>query len=341
MTYIRSYSQISTQEPITDSWFDAPVPCSERHSRSLDASYGAFIPPVAARRMGLLLKRAVATSLTALKNAGIEMPDAILCGTGLGCIENTEKFLTAMIENGESCLQPTFFINSTHNTIASQVATFIKCHGYNNTYAHLGISFESALMDALMQFELGRLSSALVCGNDEMTPTYFKLFDKVGFWGTDAVPGPSAGECSVALTLSDEPGDRPLCRLVDVMLRNCMPLEDVKISLKRFLEANSISPEEIGLVVTGRTGELTSDASYDALVAGVFGDCKPQARYKHIFGDCFTSGAYGVVLGAEAAARGYLPEAWIYGDHKPSRLDNILIINSFQSNDWAFILLGK
>lgn len=341
MIYIRSYSQISNQEPLTGNWFDLPVPCRGRHCRSIDASYNTYIPPMVARRMGVLLKRAVVTSVTALKDAGIEIPDAILCGSGLGCIENTEKFLSAMIENNESCLQPTFFINSTHNTIASQVATFTKCHGYNNTYAHLGISFESALMDALMQFELGRISNALVCGNDEMTPTFFRLFDKVGFWGTGSVPGPSAGESSVAMILSDEPGGHHLCRLEDVMLRSLRPIADIEASLRRFLESNSITPDEIDLIVTGRTGEMKTDAAYDALVGGVFGESKAQAHYKHIFGDCFTSGAYGVALGSEAASRGYIPEVWMCGAVKPSRLDNILVINSFRSDDWAFILLRK
>ena len=160
--YIDTFAQISTQSPLEQSFFDSPVPCAGDYCRAIEADYSKFIPPIAARRMGALLKRALATSLTALKEASLESPEAIIFGTGLGCIDNTEKFLTAMIDNAETCLQPTFFINSTHNTVASQVATFLKCNSYNSTYAHLGMSFEGALMDALMQIELGQIGNAHV-----------------------------------------------------------------------------------------------------------------------------------------------------------------------------------
>ena len=78
------------------------------------------------------------------------MPDAVIAGTGLGCLEDTEKFLGSIYTLQEHLLNPTPFINSTHNTIAGAIALAIKCHGYNATYTHRGFSFESALLDALM-----------------------------------------------------------------------------------------------------------------------------------------------------------------------------------------------
>ena len=45
---------------------------------------------------------------------------------------------------GENCLKPSLFMQSTHNTIGSLIGIVLKCHGYNNTYSHEGISFESA-----------------------------------------------------------------------------------------------------------------------------------------------------------------------------------------------------
>ncbi|PIX32882.1 MAG: beta-ketoacyl synthase, partial [Bacteroidetes bacterium CG_4_8_14_3_um_filter_31_14] len=36
----------------------------------------------------------------------------------------------------------------THNTISSQIALILKCHGYNSTYAGRGACFETALLDA-------------------------------------------------------------------------------------------------------------------------------------------------------------------------------------------------
>ena len=53
------------------------------------------------------------------------MPDAIITGTGLGCLEDTEKFLTAMVTNKEEFLTPTSFIQSTHNTVSAQIALLL------------------------------------------------------------------------------------------------------------------------------------------------------------------------------------------------------------------------
>ena len=72
--------------------------------------------------MGKILKRAVATSKEALNASGLNTVDAIITGTGYGCIENTEFFLDALSREGEQLLKPTYFMQSTHNTVSSLVA---------------------------------------------------------------------------------------------------------------------------------------------------------------------------------------------------------------------------
>ena len=67
--YIKSCAQISVQEPLCDKWFTEPIKHEAPYVRALDPDYKPFINPVAARRMGLILKRAMATSITALKEA--------------------------------------------------------------------------------------------------------------------------------------------------------------------------------------------------------------------------------------------------------------------------------
>ena len=120
------------------------------------------IPPMAARRMKGMLKRALVTSLVALNRAGNPLPDAIITGTGLGCVEETLAFLNEIYRNGEQLLKPTCFMNSTHNTIGSLIAIHTGNHGYNNTYSQGGDSLYSALLDALLQISLGEIESALV-----------------------------------------------------------------------------------------------------------------------------------------------------------------------------------
>ena len=223
--YIRSAAQISVQKPLREDWMTDPVQCSEPYLRSQDPDFKPFLNPMQARRMGLILKRAIAVSLTALKEAGIECPDAIFTGTGLGCMENTENFLTAMCRDGEEMLPPTYFMMSTHNTISSAVAILLRCRGHNCTYSQKDISFESALLDAFMQFQSRRISNALVGAHDETTPDTYDLLKGAGYFGD----GATAAEASSAFVLSGSPvretaegadgaSKKPLCELADVRI---------------------------------------------------------------------------------------------------------------------------
>jgi len=141
------------------------------------------------------------------------VPDAIITGTGLGCIENTEIFLDKLVREGEELLNPTYFMQSTHNTISSLVAIDAKCYAYNSTYAHKGISFECALQDAFMQCQdaINCVSTVLVGAHDEMTPAYFTLLKKTGYLGK---PNQTfAGETAVAMMLSTKKSEKALCEI--------------------------------------------------------------------------------------------------------------------------------
>ncbi len=140
-----------------------------------DPDFRELIPPMEARRMGRLLKRAVWCSCKALQEAGLDMPDAIITATDYGCMENSESFLTGVLHPENASMSPTKFMQSTHNTIGSIVAMRLGCHGYNATYSHTGCSFRSALEDAMMQLQLGDISSALVGWYDERTPAMERM----------------------------------------------------------------------------------------------------------------------------------------------------------------------
>lgn len=139
-----------------------------------------YLSPGEARRMGKLLKAATVTSLKALRQAGVERPDAIITATAFGMLETSEKFLLDMLENGEETLSPTLFMQSTHNTIGSSIAIRTKCHGYNVTYTQGKDSLQWALRDARRLIETGRATTVLVGCHDEATPTLQDLFRRMG-----------------------------------------------------------------------------------------------------------------------------------------------------------------
>ena len=156
-----------------------------------------YIKPMEARRMGKLMKASLLSSLKALKLAGVECPDAIITGTALGCWENSEALLMQLLEEGEVMLSPTNFMQSTHNTISSNIAIRLGCHGYNVTYTQGSDSLEWALRDARLLLQSGRYKTVLVGCHDETTPLYRSLMERLGITGLPAIH-------SVAIVLKGE-----------------------------------------------------------------------------------------------------------------------------------------
>lgn len=146
-----------------------------------------FVKPLEARRMGKLMKASLLSSLKALKQAGVDCPDAIITGTSLGCWENTEALLTQIEQEGEVMLSPTNFMQSTHNTIGSNIAIRTGCHGYNITYTQCEDSLEWAMRDAYRLLRSGRCKTVLVGCHDETTPLYRSFMDRLGVTGLPSI----------------------------------------------------------------------------------------------------------------------------------------------------------
>jgi len=128
-----------------------------------------FVSPMESRRMSKLMKAAILSAFRALKKAGIESPDAIITATSRGMLEFSQKFLDDIINNGEEMLKPTLFMQSTHNTLGSEIAIRCKCHGYNITYSCGDDSEKWAMRDAVRLLQTGKAKSVLVGCFDEST----------------------------------------------------------------------------------------------------------------------------------------------------------------------------
>ncbi len=130
--------------------------------------------------MTMQMRRIVVAVRRAMKEAGIDRPDAIVCATRWGCMLQSMRFLTDMIDSDEQQLKPTPFIQSTHNTIASLIAIMTGNHGYNSTYSQGNESLQNAMTDIESQMSLGLIDSALVLEFDEQVEAWdnvLKLID--------------------------------------------------------------------------------------------------------------------------------------------------------------------
>lgn len=130
--------------------------------------------------MGKLMKNSLLSSLKALEAAGIEKPDAIITATAYGCLENSERLLEQMEEEGEVMLKPTYFMQSTHNTISGNLAIRLSCHGYNVTYTQGRRSLDWALRDAELLLRSGQCKTVLVGCHDESTERFSELMKRAG-----------------------------------------------------------------------------------------------------------------------------------------------------------------
>ena len=281
--------------------------------KPIEPDYKQFIDSKLLRRMSHIIKMGLAAGLQCLKNGDTEMPGAIITGTAYGCLEDTVTFLTRIIEQEEEMLPPTAFIQSTHNTVGSQIALQLQCHSYNNTFVHKGISFESALLDAIMLLKEQEADNILVGGIDEMTDTSFSILTRLGLYKRHPVSnlqlyatkskGSIGGEGSAFFLLTDKASEKNLAELTAIRtIYKPAGIEDIEKRVSEFLAEHALTMEDVDLVITGKSGDTEHDAIYEQLNVSLFAKTD-LANYKHLSGEYPTSVAFALWLAAQAVLK--------------------------------------
>ncbi|MCL2739252.1 MAG: hypothetical protein FWE30_07375, partial [Bacteroidales bacterium] len=165
------------------------------------------------------------------------------------------------MEQEEEFLQSGFFIQSTHNTIAFQVAMGLGCHGYNNTFVQRRLSFESALLDACMLFEEGKVHTVSTGGHDELSPTYFGLLDKAGHYSfcEESSTGSFSGEGSISFVLNNSPQDGSYA-VIQALEMQYIPQNEASFASVAlpFLQRQGLAPQALGAIFTAYTEDEQS-----------------------------------------------------------------------------------
>jgi 3-oxoacyl-[acyl-carrier-protein] synthase II len=235
--YINGIGNISPQNTFGKRNFEGPVITAESGVFSiLEPDYKAYIDSKLLRRMAKIIKMGVTAASEALRDAGMERPDAITTATALGCTQDTDRFLTSMIEFNEQTLSPTSFIQSTHNTIGGQIALQLGIHDYNMCYTQRGASFESALLDAILLLQNDEATQVLAGGFDELIDRVRILQERLGKYRHT-----SGGEGAAFFALSKK-NDNAYAKLLDVeTLYNPQHVEQVNVAANEFLNRNGLS----------------------------------------------------------------------------------------------------
>jgi len=316
----------------------------------INPDYKQFINPIAGRRMSRLIKMGITSARMALLDAQCEMPDAIITGTGLGSVEDTEKLL-AEITADQNILNPTPFIQSTYNTISSQVAINLKCNNYNSTYVHRAFSFESALQDGLMQIEDGSAENILAGGIDEMTLIHLNIIRRLKHWKTEPVsnlalleyntPGALAGEGAAFFVAGSERNQNTYCAIRRV--RTLYKPESIVACtdwINNTLQDAGILPGNIDLVILGYNGDREFDDIYNTVYSELFPG-KPAAWFKHLSGEYYTAMGVALWLGANILKRQVIPAGVRFNDIAVSSIRNIVIYNQYRNEGHSLILLSS
>lgn len=324
--FVKSIAQVSSQAPLSDSWLTEPCRHDAAYVRAQEPDTSGLITKGEARRMSKILKRSVCTAITAINHSELSAVDAIITGTGAGCMENSERFLIEMSRFGENCLKPTLFMQSTHNTISSLIAIILKCHGYNNTYSHKELSFDSALMDAWLQIRSGQIRTVLAGSHDEVTPLMSIVLQN------SRKDIAMISEASVSAVLSSESaGSEPLCEVTDVRLLH-------RPTRQRMAEI--LNAGDDGLMMLGTNGNTLNDEPYQLMLHKL--DFEPVTiHYKPLFGEGFSDSAIAFYAGAVMLSTGVIPDFMQRSGTKPEHFDRMTIVNHTSDDDWSIIRLRR
>ncbi len=348
--YINSAACISVQDTLNENFFQHLQPANAGPVlKAIEPVYKEFIPPAMIRRMSKTVKMSSVASTYALKEAGIKNPDAIIVGTGMGCSQDSEKFLKNVLDNKEEFLTPTYFIQSTHNTVAGQIALGLQCHAYNFTYVNSSSSLEFSMLDAKLQIIDGEAEHVLVGSTDEQTERTMGLYElNKTIKKQEDLPvdhlhsttnGVVWGEGASFFVLSKDKKDSSYARLKDIKITNRLDLEETQSFIEGFLVKNNLTFNEVDAIVLGFSGDAESDVYYTEAV-NLFTD-SALLYYKHLSGEYNTASGFSTFMACQILKKQEIPKVMRINEVKKEDVKNILLYNHLGGNDHSLVLLER
>jgi 3-oxoacyl-[acyl-carrier-protein] synthase II len=348
--YINGLGNISPQKTYNpENFLSEIVKHPGNRLNCIEPDYEKFIDARLLRRMSRIIRMSWTAAKICLTDSGIKIPDAIITGTGMGCIADTEKFLMSIYDNEERLLPPTPFIQSTHNTIGAQIALMLKCTNYNMTYSQRGVAFENAIMDALLLLNKSNYRNVLVGGFDEMTDNQVILYNRLNYYKSGISDnlsllnhlnaGTIAGEGNAFFMMSSEKTGNSYAVLDDVNTFNYPPDEKFVFDrIKTFLRENNLIVPDIDLFITGFNSDNNLDGIYHEVMEHLFPDT-PVGYFKHLCGEYHTASAFALWLASNILKVQQIPEVIRYNRTTKKSIKNILIYNHYQKTNHSLILL--
>lgn len=240
--FINSFSSISPAGILDNhSKCDALQALQGEKVVCIEPDYTDLIPVMQLRRMSKPVRTGVAAAKLCMQHYKGFHPSSIHVGTAYGMLQDSESFLNKMIEQEELLLNPTAFIQSTHNTVSGQIALSIGCNAHNMTYVHNGHSFENALLDASLLLEdAGSNDLVLVGAVEELTETSYTILKRFDVYGDHTI----ASEGATFFGMSKGKQDDSLAELLFFEMFRCKELSMLNGTITELIAAHNVLIKE-------------------------------------------------------------------------------------------------
>ena len=147
--------------------------------------YSAYLPPMQARRMTMMMRQMVVAARQAIEQAAMGEPDAIILATQWGAMVPSYQLLDRMQATNEEEMSPSLFMMAANNALATTLARLIGCKGYNLTLMGLDDLWEQAHQEAVRTIQGGMAKRVLVVAMDEIADGWQQLLEKANCAATN------------------------------------------------------------------------------------------------------------------------------------------------------------
>lgn len=343
--YIHQTYCISAQQDLLQDDIELVNEPVNKKLLAIEPSYEQ-IPPGVLRRMGKSIRMGVGAALPLIAETKV---DGIIMGSANAGMDDCVKFLNQMVQYEEGQLTPGSFVQSTGNVIAGQLGLITKNKGYNITHIHLGLAFENALLDAMMQLNKNPPNSYLVGGVDEISPFHYTIETLAGSYKAEVISNKKIYEsntrgCIVgegaAMFIINNAVDGAIAKVKAIGSLHSNDVELVKQQLNLFLQKNLAGGESIDLLLSGENGDNRTLPFYTTCET-LLSEEAAIARYKHMTGDFATAPALGLWYACRFLQSQSVPGHMFKRKPSKATFRNILIYNNFKGLQHSFVLISN
>jgi Beta-ketoacyl synthase, N-terminal domain len=332
--YIHQTYCISAQENLLQANIDLLHEPVDKKLLAIEPSY-VQIPPGILRRMGKSIRMGVGAALPLISE--INPVNGIIMGSANAGMDDCVKFLNQIVQYEEGQLTPGSFVQSTGNVIAGQLGLITKNKGYNITHIHLGLAFENALLDAMMQLNTNPSNSYLVGGVDEISPFHYNIETLAGSYKKEEISNKNLYQSDTAGCVVGEGAAMFIVNFSAVSA--IAKVELVKQQMRLFLQKNISPDEEVDLFLSGENGDTRTLPFYKTCETLLANDTAIM-RYKHMTGDYATASALGLWYACEFMKNQQIPAYMFKKQTSKTIYSNILLYNNFKGLQHSFILIS-